>query len=274
MTLPIFGALPGETRGYVATRHGQIHYRKHGEGTPVLLIHQAPWSSIQYRHALPLLAAAGYCAIAPDLPSHGMSDPTEAPSIELYADAMAAFLDGLGIGQAAVVGHHGGALVAGRLAARHGGKVRGIVLDNAPLYTAEQRAERLKRFSDPQILERDGHHFTDRWALVRRIGDPQWSDETVHLSLVAYFANGPWKEQSHWAAANYDFAPDVAKIACPALVIASRTDPVYPSGVALLALQPAWSYAELPGGAGMVFDRVGEWCVPVLEFLASLPGKG
>jgi pimeloyl-ACP methyl ester carboxylesterase len=274
MTLPIFGALPNETRGYVSTPLGQIHYREHGEGPPVLLIHQAPWSSIQYRHALPLLAVAGYRAIAPDLPGHGMSDATEAPSIELYADAMAALLEGLGIEAAAVVGHHGGALVAGRLAASHGDKVSGIVLDNAPLYTAEQRAERLKRYSDPQVLERDGRHFADRWALVRRIGDPHWSDETVHLSVIAYFANGPWKEQSHWAAAHYDFAADMAKIACPTLVIASRTDPVYPSGYALLALQPGWSYAELPGGAGMVFDRVGEWCVPVLEFLASLPASG
>ena len=66
MGLPAIGALPGERRGYVDTPEGQIHYRAMGEGPAIMLVHQAPWASIQYRAILPLIAAAGYRAIATD----------------------------------------------------------------------------------------------------------------------------------------------------------------------------------------------------------------
>jgi len=272
MSLPILTALPGERRGYVDGPDGQIHYRSHGEGPLVLLVHQAPWASIQYRHVLPKIAAEGLHAVAIDLPGHGMSDPPAAPSIEGYAESLAALLDGLALGPAVVVGHRGGGLAAARLAAEHPGRVRGLVLDNAPFLSADERAARIGRFPDRQEIAPDGSHLTDRWAWVRRVGDPQWSDETVHISVLTYFAHGPWKEQGHAAIPNHDPAPDVARIAVPTLVVASRTDPLFESGRRLLSARSDWEYAELPGGPGMVLDRPDEWCAVVLPFLARTAG--
>lgn len=267
MTLPIFTALPGERRGYVDGPHGQVHYRSHGEGPPVLLVHQAPWASIQYRHILPRLAQAGFRAIAVDLPGHGMSDPPDHPSIEAYAESMAALLRGLGIGRAIVVGHRGGGLAAGRLAAEHPDLLAGLIMDNAPLFSDDERAARVGRSADRQDIAPDGSHFGERWAWVRRVGDPDWSDETVHISVLTYFSHGPWKEHGHLVIPRYDFAPDVARITCPALVIASRRDPLFECGSRLVSARPDWEYAELPGGPGMVLDRPEEWCAPVLSFL-------
>ena len=71
--LPSVNILPGERRCYIDGPDGQVHYRTLGAGAPIVLIHQAPWGSIQYRAAMPVLAAAGYQVIAPDLPGHGMS---------------------------------------------------------------------------------------------------------------------------------------------------------------------------------------------------------
>lgn len=268
--LPSVNVLPGERRGYVDGPDGLVHYRELGTGTPIVLVHQAPWGSIQYRRAMPVLAAAGYRVIVPDLPGHGMSDPPrEAASIEGYAETVAAVIRALGLAPVAVAGHHGGSLVAARLAAVHPDLVAALVTDNMPYYTAEQRAERAAGLTDLQEIKPDGSHFTDRWATVRRIADPAWTDETIHVGIVAYFANGPWKEDGHRAAPAYDLEADLDAIACPTLIIASRTDRLFPMGRQLVERRPGWDYAELPGGAGMVFERAPEWAAPILSFLAA-----
>lgn len=267
MTLPIMTALPGERRGYVDGPDGQLHYRSMGEGPAVLLVHQAPWSSLQFRHALPRIAAAGFRAIAIDLPGHGMSDPPASPGIERYAESMAALITTLGVGPATVIGHRGGGLAAGRLAAERPELVNGLILDNAPLYTREDRQARIGKFPDRQDIAPDGSHITDRWAWVREKGDPDWSDDTVHISVITYFLHGPWKEHGHSVIPLYDFESDVGRIGGRVLVIASRTDPVCEYALRLHAARPDWALAELPGGPGMVLDRIDEWMVPVRTFL-------
>lgn len=269
MTLPIMTALPGERRGYIDGPDGQLHYRSCGEGVPVLLVHQAPWSSLQFRHVLPRIADAGFRAIAVDLPAHGMSDPPEEPGIERYAENLAALLEALGAGPAIVLGHRGGGLAAGRLAAEYPELVKGLILDNAPFYTEAERAARIGKFPDNQAIAPDGSHITDRWAWVRERGDADWSDETVHISVITYFLHGPWKEHGHSIIPLYDFRADVPRIACPALVVASRTDPIFPWGRQIAEARPDWAYAELAGGPGMVLDRPDQWCELVLPHIGQ-----
>jgi pimeloyl-ACP methyl ester carboxylesterase len=267
MKLPIMTALPNERRGYVDGPDGQIHYRSFGEGPAVLLVHQAPWSSLQFRHVLPVIAHAGFHAIAIDLPAHGMSDPPQQPSIECYGENLAVLLKALGIGSAILLGHRGGGLAAGRLAAVHPDLVTGLILDNAPFYSSEERASRIGKFSDNQDISQDGSHLTDRWRWVRATGDPDWSDETLHISVLTYFLHGPWKEHGHSVIPKYDFRADVPKIRCPTLVVASRTDPIYSWGKQIVEARPDWAYAELPGGPGMVLDRAEEWNALVITYL-------
>ncbi len=270
MTLPILTALPGECRGYADGPDGQLHYRSYGDGPAVILVHQAPWASIQYRHVLPRIAAAGFRAIAIDLPGHGMSDPPPRPSIECYAENVGALVTALNAGPAIVLGHRGGALAVARLAAEAPAQVRALILDNAPCYTLEEREARIGRFPDRQDIASDGSHLTDRWSWVREVGDRDWSDETVHISVVTYFMHGPWKEHGHSVIPLYDFDADVGRIDVPALAIASRADPVYPFASRLRERRPDWEYVELPGGPGMVLDRSDEWCALVLPFLLQL----
>ena len=266
-------ALPGERRGYVDGPDGQIHFRTQGEGPPVLLVHQAPWSSIQYRHVLPMIAGAGFQSIAVDLPGHGMSDPPETASIEQYAVAIAALVRALGLAPLTVLGHRGGGLSAGRFAAEYPDLVSGLILDNAPYRNEAERAEQVGRFPDRQDIAPDGSHLTDRWAFARRAGDPDWSDETVHISVITYFLHGPWKEQGHRALPLYDFEADVPRIQSPTLIIGSRTDAVFASAARLRSARPDWEYAELPGGPGMVLDRPMEWMRAVLPFCQRVVGR-
>src|SRR3546814_2012409 len=55
--------------------------------------------------AMPVLADKGFRVIVPDLPGHGMSNPPAGePSIELYAETVAAVIAALRTGPAAAIG--------------------------------------------------------------------------------------------------------------------------------------------------------------------------
>ena len=267
MSLPALGALPCERRGYARCGGLQIHYREMGTGPCVVLVHQAPWASIQYRRVMPLMAKAGFRVIVPDLPGHAMSDALDMPSIEGFAEILPGLLATVGEDSAAIAGQHGGALVAARMAAEFPKLVMGIALDNAPLYTDERRAQRAAMIDESHVIAPDGSHLTDRWATVRRIADPDWSDESVHVAVLTWAANGPTREHGHHAVVAYRVEPDLPRVACPALIIGSRRDPVFPAAAQLRALRPDWDYAEFDGGAGMILDRPDEWCAPIVTFL-------
>ena len=116
-------------RGYATLKSGrQVHYAEAGEGAPLLLLHSAPRSSRAYRLLLPQLAGK-FRAIAPDLPGFGQSDPLgREVTMETLAEAMAGFLDALGIPRAHVFGYHTGNKVAAAMAAGHAHKVDRLIL--------------------------------------------------------------------------------------------------------------------------------------------------
>ena len=61
-------------RGYVDTRHGQVHYRESGKGAPLVLLHATPRSARVYTKLQALLAKR-FHVIAPDTLGFGNSDP-------------------------------------------------------------------------------------------------------------------------------------------------------------------------------------------------------
>jgi pimeloyl-ACP methyl ester carboxylesterase len=217
---------------------------------------------------MPILAGMGLRAIAIDLPGHGMSSPVAGePTVAEFADCVAAAIDGLGLGRALVAGHHGGAIIAARLAAAHPDKVERLALDNAVLFLPEERAAMSQSIKEIHDVAPDGGHFAERWAQVRRFGDPDWSDATVHLSVVTYFLNGPWKEHARIAAGRHDLAADIVRIACPTLSVASRKDPAFDKVKRLVEMRPDWEHAEFPGGPAMAFEYPEAWCATIGGFL-------
>jgi pimeloyl-ACP methyl ester carboxylesterase len=90
------------------------------EAPAVLLLHGWPDSHRLWRHQVPVLTAAGFRAVVPDLRGFGASDRPE--SVEAYAlphilGDVIGVLDHLGVGRAHVVGHDWGAAVAWGVAA-------------------------------------------------------------------------------------------------------------------------------------------------------------
>src|ERR1700734_3694217 len=96
-----------------------IEYEVTGQGRPVVLLHGFPDSGRLWRHQVPALAGAGFQVIVPDLRGYGRSGKPEAVdaySIPVLAGDVLAILAELGIGQAHVVGHDWGAVLAWGLA--------------------------------------------------------------------------------------------------------------------------------------------------------------
>src|SRR5438034_7704129 len=116
-------------KGYISSAGGQIHYRRLGDGTPLILLHQVPSSSWMWDKLLEPLARRGYAAVAFDLPGYGMSDPPDhPPDLPYYALRIADAAAALGFDRYGVVGHHTGGSVAIQLAIDHPRRVTGLVV--------------------------------------------------------------------------------------------------------------------------------------------------
>ena len=92
-----------------------IAITEQGAGPLLLLCHGWPELSYSWRHQIPVLAAAGYRVVAPDMRGYG---GTSAPAdinaysiLDLVGD-MVALVKALGETQAIIIGHDWGANVA------------------------------------------------------------------------------------------------------------------------------------------------------------------
>jgi pimeloyl-ACP methyl ester carboxylesterase len=119
-------------RGAHATINGaRIYYERHGQGSPILLLHGG-FSHIARQARLIDLLARDYEVIAVDTRGHGRSTLGDQPlTYPLLADDMAKLLDDLGVGPVTVVGHSDGGVIGYLLAVKHPAKVRALVANGA-----------------------------------------------------------------------------------------------------------------------------------------------
>jgi haloalkane dehalogenase len=112
------------------------------DGEPVLLLHGEPTFSYLYRSVLPVLAAAGLRAIAPDLVGFGRSDKPAQGTDHTYArhvEWVRSFaFDELRLHGVTVVGHDWGGLIGLRVAAENEDRVARIVATNTGLPTGDR----------------------------------------------------------------------------------------------------------------------------------------
>lgn len=116
-------------------RHGgvDLHYVTGGGGPAAVLLHGWPQTWLEWRRAMPLLAAR-YTVIAPDLRGMGDSSKPEAGyDLATLAGDVRSLLSSLGVDKARVVGHDLGGPVAYALAALHPGLVERLAVVEAPL---------------------------------------------------------------------------------------------------------------------------------------------
>lgn len=114
------------TAQYVTIDGAEAYVELWGTGQPVLCIHTAGQSGVQYREAAADLAARGFCTVVPDLPGHGRSDPHPAGPVTdlgVYSQWCISLMDALGIERPAVVGCSIGGKITLDIAARLGDRI-------------------------------------------------------------------------------------------------------------------------------------------------------
>ncbi len=129
---------------YTVVEDLRIHHIDEGpaKGARVLLMHGEPTWSFLYRHMIPVLVAAGYRAVAPDLVGFGRSDKPALLSdysYQRHVDWMKGWLEGMRLDNMTLVCQDWGSLIGLRLAAELPERFSRIVVANGFLPTGDSR---------------------------------------------------------------------------------------------------------------------------------------
>ncbi|WP_372865173.1 alpha/beta fold hydrolase [Spongiibacter sp.] len=257
-------------RGYISVGAGQLHYRYAGKphSPLLLLIHQAPSSSVMYQAMMAELAS-DYYVLAPDLPGFGQSDALPGGnSIADWADSIAAFCRAFSQRVAGVFGHHTGAAVATELLYRHPYIDARLMLSGPTLLSPELQAalpDKARAFP----LARDGGHMQGMWQ--RMLAKDGGADLALVLreSLLG-LAMGESYPDAYQAVIDHDFRRAIRAVTEPVLMFAGSADPLYP------VLDEAFSEvrrgvkSEIAGAASWVCDRQpGAVCALIRRFMTA-----
>jgi pimeloyl-ACP methyl ester carboxylesterase len=224
-------------RAYADTPDGQVHYRIAGAGEPIVLMHWAPGSGRQHAQLLTLLAARGFCAIAPDLIGYGDSDkPDRQWSIGDYARNLGHLLDALGLSAAYLYGGHTTAAVATEFAVTSPSRVHALALDGSPVYDAAQRAAFAGSYALPLQLAADGSHML--WAWQRSLRQPTMPLEEAFADCVDLLKAGHTYHTGYEAVWAYDMAARLPLLAVPTLAMTTPDDPLAEAHQQVVATVP------------------------------------
>lgn len=243
-------------RALIETSSGHVHVRLQGEGRPVVLMHWTPASGRQFEPLLPLLADAGFTAIAPDHMGYGQSDPRpKAWEIADYADNIAELLDVLGYESAAFVGGHLSSEIAVETSLRHPKRVTRLVLDGSPVWSREFREQVLATARQPTPdWNEDGSHIA--WVWERALWLQRMWDSNFELNDdgAAFLRNAvidsmvaQQSDDSADALKNYDMEDALKRVSHPVLALSAKTDPLNNCHEKVLDLVDGARGHEFPG---------------------------
>jgi pimeloyl-ACP methyl ester carboxylesterase len=261
-------------KGYAYTPMGQVHYRDVGPRDakiPLLLIHQAWMSMVEFAQIQDALAALGYRSIAVDTPGYGMSDPAPlGTTIPQLADNLVPVLDDLKIKTAIVVGHHTGSLIAVAFAARHPERVTALVLHGNPAFTPQESAAALAQPDYDRTLVADGSHLSKFFTYpVPGDPDPNTPEKLRNRTwmLLSMFMMGP--DIGHWAVYHYDMQSDLKAVKAPALVLTDSRDMIHYMDERLVKERPDFKYEVFSDGTGMqMMSEPKRWAEMVGAYVA------
>lgn len=255
-------------RAYVDGPVGQIHYITVGDGEVVLLLHQSPLSSDEYRDVIPILGRR-YRVLAMETPGYGKSDtPKSYFTIKDYADAVVDFLDALNVTNANIVGSHTGAAIGVEVAVFWPERVNKLILNGCPHYEPEVRKARLTDTKyDPMGIKEDGSHLIKIWEIARN-WSPNLGPESWHRWVVDYLIAG--ELDAHQALFRYIIEERLPLIKCPTLLISGTEDVFHHQLEASRSLIPNCKTRIIQGGGIVIgYEKGKEFAQAILDFLSA-----
>lgn len=269
---------PWPRRGYADGPFGQIHYQICGEGTPLVLLHQAPMASGQFDNVYAPLATRGFRVISIDMPGFGMSDPTHfVPGVGDYAAVVPPVLDALKIDRAAILGHHTGALAATEAALRFPDRISALIV-NGPLIVTDAERENfmagLHKWELDYSARPEAAHMVELFGIRNRLAHgaipPARLSDYVVQSLIG---RGPFW-YGHHAAYTYRLDDTLPRIVQPGMILSNSGDMIYPHAGRAHALRPDFAFVALEGGGiDIVDEQPDAWADAVAAFLHGLEGQ-
>jgi haloalkane dehalogenase len=271
--------------GEAFTAEGVQSFRRvQGDGEPVVLMHGLPASSFLYRKVVPQLAAAGFRAVAFDLPGLGLaSRPTDFDyTFTGLGEWAVAAVDALGLDRFHLVVHDAGGPVGFELAHRRPDRIRSLTLLNTvvAMDTVPFPMEVYARFATgprwpalpPQALTRE---LVYRVGIRDRAAVPA-HEVDVYRELVlredggrAYLQIMRNLERTSEKARLYASVVDTRRVPYPVQIVWGADDPI------LSLRKHGWAAREaaglstiltLPGKHFLQEDMAGEVAEAVADF--------
>jgi len=257
---------------YIEGPMGQVHVKELGQGKELVLLHQTAWSGVQFENAMPFLAQKGFKCFAVDTPGYGMSvGPDQPPDIEDYARSLAVVIQKLNLSKPIILGHHTGASIATSFATLFPEMIEHLLLHGVPIYTEDERSERLKRAHFDQTPIADGSHFIERWRIANGVVNDLASKEAIHCSLLQFFIAGPKEWYGHNAAFKYNLELDFKSLKVPTTVVSNSGDILHKKMDYLRTLRPDFRFGEIENGTfHIIYEEPERWAKFVVHQLKGV----
>ncbi len=241
----------------------------------VLFLHGIGGNRESFADELPRLAKS-WRALAWDMPGYGAS-PVIAPlTFEALARAVVAVLDAEGAEQAVLVGHSLGGMIAQETAARFPQRVSGLVLFATSAAFGGKDESFKKEFLAQRLAPLDAGKTMPEIAeeLTKGLFGPN-PPEAARRRAIASMAAIP--AASYRAAleciVTFNRLDDLARIACPTLVLAAERDRLAPPRTMerMAARIPGAAYRCIAGAGHLAnFEQPAAFAAVLDEFLATL----
>lgn len=196
-----------------------------GEGRPVLCIHTAGQSGVQWRHTLGDLAELGYRVVVPDLPGHGRSEPAPGGVVQdlgIYAEWCEALIEELELKDPLIVGCSIGGKIVLDLASRLDDRVAGAVAMAADAVSSRLSVKALRReLEDAAAPSRSDRTYLGTLAVV---GSSVPADR-ARLIASMHRREDPLVTTSDligWC--THDLRPALSLITCPTYLVIGEDD--------------------------------------------------
>lgn len=260
-----------------------------GSGAPVLLVHGVGGWAENWRPVMPALAAAGYRAIACDLPGFGQSERLrDAAYFDVadpyYARFVSELLDALELPQVDLVGHSLGGAIAAVATIRAPSRVRRLALASPGGFGVElPLSYRLFTLRVAELFAGVAPASFVRSIVRSNFFDASRIPAWVYDDALRYSRRGGGAEfcrvmrrvaslAGQSAALRHQWWARAAEIRAPTLILWGRQDAILPVGQAVIAGEVLpWARLEIIEDAGhlVMVERPEEFNPLLLEFLRA-----
>lgn len=262
---------------YAETDLARFHYTRAGTGSPVVLISGGGLWAYSWRDVLPALAG-NHTVYAVDLPAQGYTELHRSDfafDLPAMSNAIATFLDAVGLDRTALVGHSWGGAWSLYFAQQHPDRVEKLVLLDAPGLDAE-KAPVTPLFTTPFLGEL-ATNLTTRSFYAENIRGTFHNRHLVTEEMIDEFY-APFSRPANragflalWRNLDYRLTDaGLERVAAPTLVLWGGADSWLPASQAdrLAARIPNADATILPGCGHTVHEDCPGRVIPLLaEFL-------